>query len=742
MADFSSQTIHQQRRLLFFALAVVVPILLLTGLTMAGIRSDHISLEWVQAQRQRAMLDSIEERHGRVFDDFKFEVFSAIEPALSRPPGEAAAFLEAARKRFPALRGFFCVDAERRLIYPRPDRHYTLGNLDPTRVQTELSQKERRALIARLRIEDFIMTERMNPSPGGGPLERVVVFETIASDETLGGETWAILEFAKAEEAYSGGSTEGALAFFRNVAALDGSVSTSDGRELRAESWLKIAEFEDDAATRAAALCSLLNGLKEGRYRAAGKDRFLTYLNAGLEALRELEDDLSETQVAALERGARFAEDLAWRDALEGELRLDLKRLTPPAGLAPGEWARLKSGARVLCYRSYEGVDGGLIGFQLGERGLDQRDLEQAFESLDLSGGLSYALVPADGAPVLTAGGFEGGDDTISRGLEAQPLWRIEVSRDPGVARAEAQRKTLLSMGLVILALFGVGFGTYSAFRFIKQSFELSRLKADFMSNITHELKTPLTSIQMFADLLGLGRISDESKRKEYYNLISTESQRLRRMIDEILDFARSEQGRVPYVLAEGDVSEVVRDSMALFELSAEAAGFKIESELPKNGALPPADLDPDALARVMINLLSNAVKYSIDTPKVGVKVWRDGHDIRIDVSDEGVGIEPPNLDRIFDKFFRAGDPLTREVSGTGLGLSLVDSIVRAHAGRVLVESEKGAGSTFSVFLPIVEDYREEWPLRLDTELDEGSEEAEGEAIEAGLATASEEGTP
>src|SRR5581483_7214081 len=202
------------------------------------------------------------------------------------------------------------------------------------------------------------------------------------------------------------------------------------------------------------------------------------------------------------------------------------------------------------------------------------------------------------------------------------------------------------------------------------------------------------------------GRYRDDEKKKEYLNHIVKESERLQRLIDDILDFARIGEGKQPYVLAEGDVTEVALEAIDLFRHSATQRGFQLYLDLPALGALPPVDLDRDALVRAILNLLSNAVKYSPDSHYVSVAVKRDGDMIAVAVEDKGMGIDSDDLHRIFDRFFRAGDHMTRAIPGAGLGLSLVDEIVNAHGGRIVVESEKGKGSKFTILLPIVQDYR------------------------------------
>jgi signal transduction histidine kinase len=296
--------------------------------------------------------------------------------------------------------------------------------------------------------------------------------------------------------------------------------------------------------------------------------------------------------------------------------------------------------------------------------------------------------------------------------LEGFLDWRVEVRVLEETLRALALRRSLLHVAMIAVALLAVGYGSWKAYRVVGQSLELARLKSDFVSSVTHELKTPLTSIRMFAELLALGRVRSRRKQQEYHERILRESARLQKLIEDLLDFARMEAGKSQYILAENDVADTAREAIDLFRYGAQAHGVPLFVELPPVGSLPPVDLDRDAIVRVLLNLLGNAVKYSPDRGAVRVDVAREGDEIAIRVEDQGIGIDGEEIDLIFEKFYRVGDELTREVAGTGLGLALVSHIVDAHGGRIEVASEKGAGSTFTVFLPIVAEYRDlPWPL-------------------------------
>ena len=227
---------------------------------------------------------------------------------------------------------------------------------------------------------------------------------------------------------------------------------------------------------------------------------------------------------------------------------------------------------------------------------------------------------------------------------------------------------------------------------------EISRMKSEFVSNVSHELKTPLALIRLFGETLESGIVNDERKRQEFYSIIRKESERLTHLINNVLDFSRMDTGVKEYNFKEADLVEVVRSTLEAYKFHIRDDGFKIESELPEESIT--LKIDKDAISQVLLNLLNNAVKYSEERKYILVKVCANSTSALISVTDHGVGIPKEELKKIFDKFYRVSTAKTRETRGTGLGLTLAKHIIEAHGGKIEVESEVGKGSTFSVRLP------------------------------------------
>jgi signal transduction histidine kinase len=259
------------------------------------------------------------------------------------------------------------------------------------------------------------------------------------------------------------------------------------------------------------------------------------------------------------------------------------------------------------------------------------------------------------------------------------------------------ERKLYLALfiGIIVVMLIGIVFTV----RAVIHESEVSRIRSEFVSNVSHELKTPLALIRMFGETLDTGIVTDESKRREFYSIIRKESERLTHLINNVLDFSRVDAGSKEYNFGEADLVEVVRNSLEAYKFHIRDLGFKITSKLPDKLVI--SKIDKDAISQVLLNLLSNAVKFSDNRKYIGVEVGRNSTSALILVIDHGMGISKDQLKKIFDKFHRVPTPEVKETRGSGLGLTLAKHIIEAHGGSIEVESELGKGSTFTIRIPL-----------------------------------------
>ncbi len=274
----------------------------------------------------------------------------------------------------------------------------------------------------------------------------------------------------------------------------------------------------------------------------------------------------------------------------------------------------------------------------------------------------------------------------------------------------------LLSIGIILMflearinLLFGiltVSFvsvvitGIVLVIVFVRREANLSELQADFVSKVSHELRTPLTAIRLFAETLQRPE-ADSATREKCATLLVAESERLSKMIERLLDWGRMEAGRKIYELRTEKVADILEDALRAYAPHLEVGG-ELDFGVEAAPDLPDVVVDRAAIVDAIVNLLSNAQKYGGTPPRVRLAVSAADGNVTIAVTDNGSGIPRPEHRRIFEKFYRIDDRLSRTKEGSGLGLAIVNHVARAHRARVLVESTEGKGSTFSLVLPAI----------------------------------------
>jgi signal transduction histidine kinase len=325
--------------------------------------------------------------------------------------------------------------------------------------------------------------------------------------------------------------------------------------------------------------------------------------------------------------------------------------------------------------------------------------LPAALTDLPLPEGVYATVLDDAGRPVVA--GVAPGDRPVlaeSRFGGALPFWRSVVYLgDTGVIERRTVATRRSHYAVMAAAIAGMLAAGWFVVRTVRRELRVAQLKSDFLSTVTHELKTPLTSIRMFVETLSEGRFQDEEERKEYLGVISRETERLSELIQRVLDLARLE-GKGEDVLKRDptDVSALLRETADLFRLRMDDDRTELRVEV--EDGLGTHAIDPAATREVVLNLLSNALKYGGRHILLRARA-RDGG-VTIAVEDDGIGISESDQARVFEKFYRANDTLARDAEGSGLGLALVREIARAHGGRVTVRSRPGEGSVFAVTLP------------------------------------------
>ena len=317
---------------------------------------------------------------------------------------------------------------------------------------------------------------------------------------------------------------------------------------------------------------------------------------------------------------------------------------------------------------------------------------KRLFQVRDETGALRY------GAPF---GDTAGQPVQETRFVSTVDGWVLRVTQkdmtDPGLERRQLIDSLLIggAVTIILAGLTALGLA-------IRRERRLNELKSEFISNVSHELKTPLSIISMFGEMLAEGRTKSKEQAHEYAEIIWRESVRLGRLIDNVLDFAKIERGMSGYEFAETDLGEVLDRAIELSARRVAAADMTLEVDIEPD--LPVLQLDANAFTLAVLNLIDNAIKYAADGKAIALAVHRQGDRVVLTVRDWGPGIDPEEHDRIFDRFYRARAIRLKPIRGSGIGLALVQHIARAHGGDASVTSAVGAGSTFRIRLPVEKD--------------------------------------
>ena len=302
----------------------------------------------------------------------------------------------------------------------------------------------------------------------------------------------------------------------------------------------------------------------------------------------------------------------------------------------------------------------------------------------------SRKIVPAEVTLRTTPAGSAVplGDGFVDLHVE-WPAGRFAVPPVPGMLYG-----SMLAVVLGAALLAG-----YLLLRDMHRESATAEMRSQFVASVSHELKTPLTSIRAHAETLLMGRAGSPESASDYLKTIVSESERLTRLVDSVLDFSRMEGGSKTYHLQDTRLEEVVQSAARAMEYPLSQLGFTLN--ISSDGSEPTLRADPEALTQAILNLLGNAMKYSGDSRRIEIRIGTRDEEAFVDVVDHGIGIPRDEQSRIFERFHRVQSTETSVIAGTGLGLPLALHVVEAHRGRIAVVSNPGHGSTFSVRLPL-----------------------------------------
>jgi signal transduction histidine kinase len=355
----------------------------------------------------------------------------------------------------------------------------------------------------------------------------------------------------------------------------------------------------------------------------------------------------------------------------------------------------------LICLLQSDPAGDEIWGFLVDRQYLIDSLLPGIMQNLVFPKNTDWIIRGRDGNTLLASKDSPAGSLTIKSDFIGNfPDWTMEFYQtDPRLLDAFLTPRRGIYFYMFILIAGILVFGLILTIRSLTREMELSRMKSDFVSTVSHEFKSPLTSIRQIAEMLHSGRVPSEERRQKYYDVLLEQSERLSLLTENVLSFAKMEEGKKEFVFEHVDIDTLLLNIVSTIQDRVKHDGFAIEPKIEKS--LQSIMADASAITQAVNNLIDNAVKYSGASKKVFVQAYNDEKSVVIEVKDFGLGIKKEDMDKVFDRFYRGGDELTRTVKGSGLGLTLVKQIVEAHKGSIQVESELEKGSVFTMRLPL-----------------------------------------
>ncbi|OGD18186.1 MAG: hypothetical protein A2W03_00430 [Candidatus Aminicenantes bacterium RBG_16_63_16] len=702
---------HQRHRIvLLFGIGIVLPSLLLGYLAFRGIQNDRALVEKERLEETRraadrvirtvddaiaateeALAKTLADRSGRPPEEL---ALALIRLAAANPQVEQIFYLQNLKDiRFPAVHPLYIVDG-RREAGPSPLADLSLSTGIQAAQQLEFRQKDYARALAAYRRALQNATD---------PLLKGLILNGVARVQRKSGLLKdALTTYEEVVRNYSGMIIPGGMplgpsasleicALSRELEDTAKSIQASLGlyRSLLRPKWtLERAEFDFFSVRAKTLIQDTISSRPSGLDLTPFQSEFRS-----LEA-EEAEQRKRTERMIAFEQGAPAALEAKIRGGAAGPDRA-FRRLALDLGSESYLVSITRPSAPAV------NASDTAWGFVIDAERLRGDSLRPALRQNFPSGETTWSVKGNSGAAVLSSDNPPAGPVTFRTNFAANvPDWTLEFHQPP-----PRLLKTFLFSrrgfySLVFLLIAGIlVFGLALTIRAVSHELELARMKSDFVSTVSHEFKSPLTSIRQLAEMLQSGRVPSEERRQQYYDVLLEQSERLALLTDNILSLARIEEGRAEFTFESTDVTALIAGVVSPIQDRVRHEGFALE--LKAASPIPFIAVDRSALSQAIANLIDNAIKYSGGSKKILITASIEGQSLAIAVEDFGIGINKEDIPKLFERFYRGGDELTRTVKGSGLGLTLVKEIVQAHRGKVRVESEPGKGSVFSILLPL-----------------------------------------
>jgi signal transduction histidine kinase len=697
------------RIILLFFLGIGLPSLILGYLAFRGVQNDQALIEKVRIDEHRRMaarvVGLVDQKVGAVEQAFS----EVIEDSQGATDKDLAERLESLIDEHPLVEQAFMFKGPDTVHFPAPRLLYIRDGQ-----RSSISPPKRPSSIASMiqSAERWEFQKRNYPQALAAYEQAV---EQAVDEETKGRLLNAVARLQK-----KSALAKDAISTYMKIAADFGQVRITDGIPLGLAARLELGSLLRETDDDSSALESFMDVYRSlvNRRWILQKEQFEFFAGRVKDSISKIfsepppglqlqpyKSEFQNLEKKGREQRYRTERILAFQENAASELEA---KISGP-GDQPGHSAprlTLDIGRRLylvsILSQTTRGKDeaDGVWGIILDADRLRDDILSPALRQYASSNETTWAVKGRNGEPILTSEDPPSGTVTVTANFVSNfPDWSLEFYQPPPRLLSTfliSRQGIYFYMFLLITGI--LVFGLILTVRAVSRELELARMKSDFVSTISHEFKSPLTSIRQLAEMLHSGRVPSEERRREYYDVLLEQSERLSLLTENILNMARIEEGRKEFVFEKTDIGALLKEIVTSIQDRVRHEGFSIELELKKG--LSPIKADRVALAQAVTNLIDNAVKYSGESRRIIVRASEESAFLTIAVKDFGTGIKKEDLDRVFERFFRGGDELTRTVKGSGLGLTLVKEIVEAHDGAVYGESEPGKGSTFFIRLP------------------------------------------
>ncbi len=696
----------RRRTLLLFVLGIALPSVLLGYLALRGIRNDQALLERARREDLRRIASITVAAH----DSDLVAAGRALDSTLAHAEsmGEVAGpFLTELTARHPLIEAVFGLSSDGVIDeFVSPDVLFHASDERAVSVELPLAGAELTRLEVARRLE---LRE-------GKPTEALAAYSRLVSDrsdarvraEALGG----IARIHRHD-----GDFDEAANSYRRLEAEFGRVLTGGGISFGIVAQLELGHTQALAGDTAGAVQTLVELYAHlvRTERGLSRAQFSFIVDRLRETVDGLLVDSSSAPMAAIGDTVRTLsqeEDLAragterlltFQTSAGAALLARQTRRSENSGMRYGRMTiELQGQAFYLMVpqqRSESADEAGAWGLLLDPEIMEAR-LVSALATETAAEQVRWALRGSAGDVRHASGDLDAGVPAVSVGLpEGVPPFTIELFPPEAgfVQTLLTSPRGVFFYAFLLLAGILI-FGLALTLSTVSHQLELARMQSDFVSTVSHEFKSPLTAVRQIAEMLQADKVPSDEKRRRYYDVLVEQSERLSLLINRVLNFARMDSGLHTFDVRPVDVSQFLHTLVSEVQQRVSDDGFVVRGEIEP--ALPKVALEPDAFGQAVTNLIENGIKYSGDSKEIVVRGFAENGDIVIAVQDFGIGLDPKEKVRVFERFYRGGDALTRSVKGTGLGLTLVKQIVEGHGGRVDADSEPGRGSTFYIRLP------------------------------------------